>query len=225
MYAIGKFHTDTFSNIVDLNNNSISSIAPQNQKRSFPACIPLNGNIYVIGGFNIFVQPGAELFDVENRKWRILSGTLFRPRSCASVAVINGSIYLAGGYVSSAMVDAEVLDIEEESWTDIAPMKVKRRNAGMVSINESLYIFGGTQSKIVERYDSKRNEWITLDTLMPVESGLLKCSAVVIGDSIHIIGTTEQERGYNLIFYPINNTWIEKTPLPLGCIPQSAVAL
>uniref|UniRef100_A0A1B0G3N6 BTB domain-containing protein n=1 Tax=Glossina morsitans morsitans TaxID=37546 RepID=A0A1B0G3N6_GLOMM len=81
---------------------------------------------------------------------------------------------------------AERYDTYKKQWSYISPMSVARRNFGICTYNDRIYVVGGNQVSSVESYDPVTNLWTKCaNTPATYDNGN---RAAVIGNSIYSMG-------------------------------------
>jgi hypothetical protein len=88
-----------------------------------------------------------------------------------AVAAVDGKIYAIGGENTGGMVflnDCRAYDPSSDIWTSLAPMPTARALATVAVVGCRIFVIGGMNSgsaflDTVEVYDTRRNEWRTMD--------------------------------------------------------------
>jgi Kelch motif len=89
-------------------------------------------------------------------------------------------------------------------WDSVSTLQVPRRYAVAVASDKGIYLVGGqndeSQLKSIEYYsfeDSGKDEWTVLTELKHPTSG---AAAVILGNTIHVLGGYRESRPQNLVF-------------------------
>src|ERR1700720_2015012 len=116
---------------------------------------PLNGKMYVIGGWDDGKAAGINYeYDPATDKWTQKKGM---PRSAhhAAIATANGKIYVIGGFVPpkdtqiptggawEPIAETWEYDPAVDSWKSLAPVPTKRGAAVAVEVAGKIYVIGG----------------------------------------------------------------------------------
>jgi hypothetical protein len=139
--------------LYDLTQGSWSLLGSQAHAGSYAASGVLgNGKVLVTGGFNLFIQQLADLFDPATNTWTPAAPmTHYRQRHTATAS-------------------AEVYDPTSGTWTVVASMSTPRQSQGAVALsNGTVLVVGGlndASSAVIgigtlEVYDPTSNTWTT----------------------------------------------------------------
>jgi N-acetylneuraminic acid mutarotase len=117
--------------------------------------VPLNGKLYVIGGWGDGKARGANYeYDAATDRWT-KKAPMPRPAHHAALAALNGRIYVFGGFVAPAttaiplgaawepIADAWEFNPATDSWKPIAPLPDKRGSAIAAAVDGKIYVIGG----------------------------------------------------------------------------------
>jgi len=117
--------------------------------------VPLNGKLYVIGGWGDGKARGANYeYDAATDRWT-KKAPMPRPAHHAALAAVNGRIYVFGGFVAPAttaiplgaawepIADAWEFNPATDSWKPIAPLPDKRGSAIAAAVDGKIYVIGG----------------------------------------------------------------------------------
>ncbi|KAJ3626674.1 hypothetical protein MTP99_017153 [Tenebrio molitor] len=165
-----------------LNRLSMSFLSPQPKKLLVETTLFLaeRETILVFGGIDPFV-PYSESTNAGNNIFRYLPesntwehvGTMPEPRNHHSVGFLKGRIYLAGGtdpreddVTGKSRVVNTVWSFDPASrcWFSETSLGMKRRNFGLVVIQQSMYVIGGCNERqlslaTVEKFDARLGIW------------------------------------------------------------------
>lgn len=107
------------------------------------------------------------------------------------------------------------------AWEDLADSSLSKLGAQSVTINEKLYVIGGsisdsTNTSVTEIYDPANNSWTTAASMPTM---LTKMAAVAVDNNIWVIAgfetdSTKQETGKVQIYNTTTNTWSVGPSLP-----------
>jgi len=163
-----------------LDSNSLTPLCKWVETANFCA-VAMDSYIYVIGGS---VRRGCNLpgartecarFHTKQNEWKKIA-PLNEARLNAFGACKNDKIFIAGGSNFDLMMEinilktCEVYDILMDEWQCIARLTLARSLGSMVLADETLYVFGGRQTRAtfrrrgkisdkVECYNPESNEW------------------------------------------------------------------
>ncbi len=117
--------------------------------------LPLNGKLYVIGGWGEGKARGANYeYDPATDKWT-KKKSMPRPAHHAALAAYNGKIYVFGGFVApegtqiptggawQPIDDVWEYDPAADSWKTLAPLPGNRGSAVAVEAGGKIYVIGG----------------------------------------------------------------------------------
>lgn len=244
----GGFFTSTQINItVELIDSSLSAtdgtvfnpppweeVAPLNTARSSHSAVVLNGEIYVLGGFDgTNSLSTVEIYNPTTNQWRF--GTPM-PGTGGNAEVVNGKIYVhpAGGN------DVFVFD-PATGWSTVTPTP---GGAGSFGIDSATYndvtfgfgniIVGVTQVSVLNRvmdvvaYTPTTNQWLSGVGLSTAE--WLRPSVSVVGDIMYVIGGFGQQGSRGAMsrvaaYDQTTDTWSSKSSMGTARDNNSAVAL
>ena len=185
-----------------------------------PAAAAVNGDIYLIGGFDIHENLGGrapalstvDVYDTQTNTWHT-AANMPTPRVTAQTAVFSDEIYVLGGYDRKGPRGAfryknnvEVYDTGTDTWGKKRNMPTLRNSFATAVVDGKIYVIGGSihdnkldrhvATGLVEVYDPLTNRWEKRAD-MPTERG--QTDAVVVGGKIYVLG------GY---------TWLRAPGLP-----------
>ncbi len=182
------------------------SLAPMPSPRIAPVAVALNGEIYVIGGFDPYyywsANPTVEIYNIATNTWR--KGPRL-PYGCSWAAgvVLNGKIYVLGGVGYHYYNTTQIFDPSTNTWTLGPSFTGGRYLCAATTYNGKIYLIGGdsweTGSSIVyndiQEYDPRTNTW-TSKTPMPTPWTNL--SAIAHNGKIYVFGGNAMARVYDI---------------------------
>jgi len=112
-------------------------------------------------------------------------------------------------------------------WTTKTPMLIKRKNHGVATVNNKIYVIGGTNNTwgltSVEEYDPVTDIWTTKT---PIPFGWTEFGTAVIGDTIYCVGGNNGSMTNICEAYITStDTWITIPSMPTARTGLSAVAV
>ncbi len=207
--------------------------APLPTARTEITAAVLNGEVYVIGGFDGFgrTSTAVEVYNPKDNSWR-RAPDLPEGRHHAAAAVVHNTLYLIGGYHGTTFSPrADVFEFDTETpvynrttpnqspWKHVAPLPIARGALAAAVISDKIYVIGGVEesglSGRLEVYNPAFNKWERL-TDMPTPRDHL--AAGVLNDKLYVAGGREQSLSKNLavleIYDPRTDTWTKGPELP-----------
>ena len=139
-------------------------------------------DLYLFGGFTVQTlspdgKPLNDLWRFRAGRWEsICSSNTPIARSSASSFSIDGNLFLFGGVIeegkhSKPLSDLSVLELPRCNWKKLADgFTLPRLNAGLLLIDNSLFIFGGL-------YET-RDESVVLDDILRISLDELKAEVI-----------------------------------------------
>ena len=135
--------------------------------------------LYVSGGLDIDGSVLSTLWSYccFNKKWKKLPNML-TPRADHVMITINRKLYVCGGWyeINGQRILADSIDCydifgKNPHWYEITKVPTPKYHAGIVAVNEKIYIIGGFCSDdifrhtaaTIECYDVDKNKWFNLD--------------------------------------------------------------
>ncbi|XP_049318053.1 kelch-like protein 17 isoform X2 [Bactrocera dorsalis] len=171
-------------------------------------------NILFIGGYKSGdVSNIVRSLNIRNKTWQNLCA-MKQARCGHSVVEIDGKIFAIGGY-ERGLEGGKVLPSVErytpsDGWESVSSLIVERHSAGAVTLNNKIYIMGGTNTplralKLVECYNPDSNIWTSCADMM--ECRVLPHVKVHKGH-IYVLDTYSANRRQSVERYdPERNTW------------------
>ncbi len=191
---------------VEVIGNPWETLPNLSTSRHSPSGAIIDGNIYVIGGFNGNNTLNVmERFDTSNNTWESLPSMQQERHSHTSNAIGN-NIYVIGGNFSISSV--EVFDLESQSWSSRASMGTPRSSHSSCIHGDLIYVFGGRNQNnsltSVEMYDPSTDTWAYRESNSKLGWG---SSCITFGDEIYVFGGANNENGYE-VYDPITDMWV-----------------
>lgn len=206
-----------------LNQERWQIMTPLSTARVQMAVVGWDNAIYAIGGVsNVGVSDALERYSNSSNSWVTLQPKPTGVRA-AGAAVIGGKVYVPGGQQAddSLTKNLEVYDLRTDRWEARASLPIPIANYGIASHEGNIYLFGGwdgiKESNVVLRYNPNDNDW---SEMTPLPEARVSSTAIVIGDSIFIIGgTSEGQPSLSIEIYApnldngIDNPWTQQISL------------
>jgi N-acetylneuraminic acid mutarotase len=185
----------------------------------YPAVGVLNGEIYVVGGFNSTNTAIADtqIYNPVTNTWT--SGVaLPTATEQASGAVVNGTLYVFGGSTNQCATVTNAVwafNPKTKTWSSKSAMPTARCDMGVAVENKIIYVIGGytpsgggTRLNTVESYNPATNTWTEEAPLLNGKSepsaGLVKRSVngtivqtIVAADGFIASGDNGDNEGYD----------------------------
>jgi uncharacterized repeat protein (TIGR03803 family) len=203
-------------------HNSWSSGTAMPVGLAAPAAGVINGNVYVVGGFQ--TSGGApvsnnQVYSPTTNVWTTAAAIptpVFAPAS----AVVGSSLYVIGGFEGSSATPTNLVQVynsNTNTWTTKSAMPTARGSATAVLDGNAIYVIGGngstSQLNTVEKYVPSTNTWTEEAPLLAGKSDLsaaLLGTTIVAADGYTSSGDTGDNEGYNVS----TNTWSSLTADP-----------
>lgn len=203
-------------------------------KRTEVAAAPLDGKIYVVGGFekpslsnvmSFAITRSVEMYDPSTDQWTSRAPLPIGLHH-VGIGVVDGRLFVIGGYTKSGfsvwnpVATVYAYDPATDSWTERAPMPTARGALSVTEHDGKLYAIGGFDRKAnnaqVEVYDPERNVWTTAAPLPTPRDHL---AADTVGGKIYAIGgRTNGDYSQNLTvvekYDPLTDRWKRVSDLP-----------
>jgi N-acetylneuraminic acid mutarotase len=156
--------------------------------------------------------------------WSVLA-SMPTPRGGFGIAVVAGKIYAIGGTNGNNLPlgIVEMYDPLTDVWTSKMSMPTPRSGLAVAVYNSKIYAIGGTINNGYvgnnEVYDPATNTWTPKASMPTPRSDL---TANVVNGCIYLIGGKVYsgiapfyiETGINECYFPDNDSWSTKAPLP-----------
>src|SRR5262245_47524488 len=169
------------------------SLAPLPSPRQECAVVALNGEVYVIGGFDeqATMVADVEVYTPATDSWRSVA-PLPAPRHHATAAALDGRIYVVGSLTTdfAARGEVYVYDPTMDAWTEgtAMPAGTERGGSAVAVVGGTIYVAGGFRGGAVadfSAYDIRGGVWSPLSPLPAPRDHLVAGS---IGGSFYAIG-------------------------------------
>ena len=184
--------------------------APMPTARYNTGGIIYDDKIYVYGG-----TPGYgfldnfEMYDPEKNEWEVLPSSSLA-RSGMGFVENRGKLYAMGGSTMPGPTNiVEVFDPRTNKWTSAPAMPKPLRNVKSVSLDNNIYIFGGTDlnnddTNLVYSFNTETNTWITRKP-MPFKD---YAQPFIINNSIYVIINNYKKKKITIYHYDhVEDTW------------------
>jgi N-acetylneuraminic acid mutarotase len=169
-------------------------------------------------------------------QWTTLS-PMPTERGDHGVVVVNGKIYAIGGQNEDGnLANNEVYDIFSDTWSIKAEMPTARSSFSIFVYQNKIYCTGGITGEnnspeltgLTEVYDPNTDSW-ELKASMPTPRADLRAN--VVDDAVYLIGGKQmlgidpiyQEVDINEVYFPDNDSWINKSPMFIPVFGYSSV--
>ncbi len=205
--------------------------------RANATAVTIDGNLYVIGGYNSDrggARSDNHRYNVAAQQWSTATAALF-PASGAGSAVVDGEILLFGGFDNQTESTAvQRYSPSSDSWTLGTPMPLARSEFSAVTVDDQIYLIGGNvlsitssagvtptmkalSSTVVSVYDPRQDSW---REVAPLPVGRVAYAAAVRANQIFVIGGSDKWvngtiQATVLVYDISSNTWAYSAPLPM----------
>ena len=191
--------------------------------RQETAVVALNGEIYVLGGFDARgrIVAAVEAYDPQRDRWRTLAD-LPVPLHHANAAVTGGKIYVVGFLTGAFVADGRtfIYDPQTDSWASGQPMPAgtERGASGLAVLEGKIYLSGGFRLSAVDDfsvYTPDSDTWEILPELPAARDHLVGGG---IEGLIYIAGgragTISTVTGRLDVFDPATASWSMRASMP-----------
>src|SRR6266487_1426068 len=174
----------------------------------------LNGQVYVIGGYdeNRSSTATVQVYNPSTNSWASAHPIPYAVNH-NSAAVAGGRLYSFGAGVGEVFV----YNTNSNSWSAVASTHyVHSRTAAVGVINNKIYVAGGQgtpSERELEVYDPVVNTW-TVKAPMSVPRN--HTAGGVIGGKFYVVGGRFGQNSTNAleVYDPQTNTWSTRAPMP-----------
>jgi hypothetical protein len=197
--------------------------APVPTARTEVATAIVDGELYVIGGFEEDDQPSrtVEVLDLATDEWRE-GPSLPTPLHHARAVDLGGAVHVFGGYNAvpfQATPTHLVLDPGSGSWQEAGPLPVARGGHGAAVLNASVFLVGGVgpDDELLERVDVYHADNGTYTRAPDLPSPRDHLGLAASEDWVHAIGGREQSLASNVATHEVlvpGQEWVEASPMP-----------
>ena len=171
----------------------------------------LNGQIYVVGGYNSSAQTSVQIYNPATNKWS--TGTaLPSALSNQACAGVNGAVYEFGGTTNEGSTQTNAVlayNPTTKTWSTKSAMPVAREDTVAVVANNLVYVidgFNGNRLATVDVYNPASDTWAVGTSLLTAQSGdvggLISGDIVISGGAGQSVDTGDTES-----FSVSGNTW------------------
>ncbi|XP_049318081.1 kelch-like protein 12 isoform X11 [Bactrocera dorsalis] len=167
-------------------------------------------NLIFIGGRKSGVSSKiVRSLNIRNKTWQNLPA-MNQARCGHCVVELDGKIYAIGGLEGEEVLSSVERYTPSDGWESVSSLIVERHSAGAVTLNNKVYIMGGTNTplralKLVECYNPDSNIWTSCADM--TECRVLPHVKVHKGH-IYVLDTYSANRRQSVERYdPERNTW------------------
>lgn len=172
------------------------------------------GNAFIVFGGDTKVEEtdvlddNLYLLNTNTLKWTVPNPVGSRPsgRYGHTISTVGSTLYVFGGQLDDfffddlVAYDLSTLQSPNSKWVFIkpnSPSPPPRTNHTMVTFEDKLYLFGGTDGKLWYSdtwcYDPKENIWTRLECAGYIPSPCEGHSATIVGDIMYVFGGRSSE--------------------------------
>jgi N-acetylneuraminic acid mutarotase len=181
----------------------------------------VDGNIYVIGGYDNKFLDAVEMYDPRRDKWET-KASISQGNLGVAAAVVNGNIYAIGGWTGNNLLSTvEEYDPATDTWTRKANMPTATNFVSTAVVNGIIYAI--SRAGVVESYNPVADQWSRKANLPLSANGH---SAVVDG-KIYIMGLMTINNFLPDVYEydPILDIWTRKVDMPTTRVAISVEAI
>lgn len=191
IHVMGGYTGSTYSNrhqVFNTLTNSWSLAQALPQACSGAGATAVNGDIFLVGGFNDVVLNTLQMYDPATDSWTSKTA-MPTARTDFAMAQLYDGFYVVGGWNEDVLNVNEFYHPATDTWTTWYPSATYRAGASAAVAGNRIYLFGGgnqyNYSSITEMYDPLTNEWKTATSLPSPRSYF---GAVSINNIIYVVG-------------------------------------
>ncbi|ERM17963.1 Kelch repeat-containing protein [Brevibacillus laterosporus] len=185
--------------------------APMPTARHTVSGLVYNDKIYVYGGTNGQGHlANLEMYDPEIDKWYKLPSSSVGREINASFIENQGKFYAIGGKNRSGPTNiVEVFDPVSNNWTSAQSMPSPLFAASAVSLDNTIYTFGGIErnveyTNLVYSFNPETNSWVSKRP-MPFKGS---AQAYIMNNSIYVIHNNYNEEKLSIYLYDhLQDSW------------------
>jgi N-acetylneuraminic acid mutarotase len=160
-------------------------------KRADSATAALNGQYYVVGGFDGKKWLGDVLATTDGVTFNVIA-QLPTPVRYPAVAALNGKLYVIGGETSPNSADAttvQQVDLQTNAVTNLGPLPAGLSHASAAVLNGSIYVFGGRSGghaiTTVSLFSPTTGQLQPVTTMPVARSDM---GLAVVGQTVYLVG-------------------------------------
>jgi DNA-binding CsgD family transcriptional regulator/N-acetylneuraminic acid mutarotase len=174
-----------------LTDDAWHEVSPLPEPRCAYALAPLDGLLYLFGGWDGERYVGTVfIYDPQAKAWT-MGSPMTTERGLAAAAALADRLYVVGGYDGTQeLTTCTVYNPAEGTWEECAPLAVGRGGLGLVSLGGQLYAIGGggrrTYLGFNERYSPNQDRWSAVET--PIVGEWRSPGVVVMDNAVYAIG-------------------------------------
>jgi uncharacterized repeat protein (TIGR03803 family) len=210
------------STVKYLVHNSWSSGTAMPVGVAAPAAGLINGNVYLVGGFQTSGSAPVSNNQVYNPTTGVwtTAAAIPTPVFAPASAVVGSSLYVIGGFEGSSATPTNLVQVynsNTNTWSTKLAMPTARGSAAAVLDGGAIYVIGGNgstpQLNTFEKYAPSTNTWTEEAPLLVGKSDLsagLLGTTIVAADGFTASGDTGDNEGYNVS----TNVWSSLTADP-----------
>jgi uncharacterized repeat protein (TIGR03803 family) len=220
--AVNTAGTTLTSTVQYLVHNSWTNGTPMPVAVAAPAVGLVNGNVYIVGGFE--TNGGSpvgnnQVYNPTTNAWTT-AAAIPTPVYGAASAVVGPNLYVIGGYEGSSATPTNLVQVynsNTNAWSTAAAMPTARGSVTAVLEAGAIYALGGNgstpQLNNVEQFVSSTATWTEEAPLINGKSDLsagVLGTTIVAADGFTASGDTGDNESYNVS----TNTWSSLTADP-----------
>lgn len=227
IYVLGGYPkgrvTVTTVQVYDIKSDRWTLGPPLPQPNNHGMAAVVNGVLYLIGGQtdpqSAYVDTVYAL-DAKAGKW-VEKARMPTKRSAGVAIPLDGKIYVAGGRPPHGQV-FEVYDPKADRWDTLREMPHQRNHIAGAVIHGRIVVAGGRlgggfqsdKTAVVEAYDPKSGEWLTLAPMPRPRSGI---NGVMAYGCFHVWGGEHADGMFpdHDYYDPRQNHWFKLADMPV----------
>lgn len=179
--------------------------------------------IYIIGGYDgSKTIDSIERYDFISKTWEDMSSLKIRRSACDSILYIEKKQILIFGGIknNTALYEIEAYDIQLNESKIIGKLKIPRVNCKVARFENKIFIFGGTNSNVMDSNIFVNIEYFDLETyesfLLPLHFNYMSFGLFQINDDVYLTGgaNSNQPKEVTTNFWKFNLKFQTLTSLP-----------